>query len=33
VFVTRVANAIAAFFRHRVGPIAMQDAEIEVVGV
>ena len=30
-FMTRVADAIAAFFGHRIGPIAMEDAQIEVV--
>jgi hypothetical protein len=29
-FVAGIANAIAAFLRHRVGAIAMQDIEIEV---
>jgi hypothetical protein len=29
-FVAGIANAIAAFFRHRVGAIAMEDIEIEV---
>jgi ABC-type branched-subunit amino acid transport system ATPase component len=30
VFVTGIANAVAAFLRYRVGTIAMQDTEIEV---
>jgi hypothetical protein len=29
-FVAGIANAIATFFRHRVGAIAMQDIEIKV---
>jgi hypothetical protein len=31
VFVARVANAVATLFGHRVGAIAMQNAEIELV--
>ncbi len=31
VFVARIAKTVPAFFGHRVGAIAMQDAEVEVV--
>ena len=33
VLVAGIANAITAFFGHRIGAIAMQDAEIELVVV
>jgi len=33
VFVARIANAIAAFFGHSIGPVAVQHAEVELLVV